>query len=96
MKKVNVTIPLELSDEIQACQIELDGLKQLIAFLLSNSEYIIPEEKINKLQKDFIEKNKIYNDLKLKVEDYIPADFNKTKTSWSLDFATQNVEIIEE
>lgn len=95
MKKINITIPMELSNDIQECQIELEGLKELIAFLLSNVEYNIPEEKISKLRTDFVNKNKIYNDLKLKVENYIPEDFDRTKTTWSLDFATYNVEVVE-
>ncbi len=95
MRKTIVNIPAELSDEIQACQIELEGLKQLIAFLMSNTEYVIPEERIVGLQKDFMAKNKIYNDLKLKVEDFVPADFDKSKTSWNLDFTTYSVEITE-
>ena len=96
MRKTIINIPLELSDGIQACQIELDGLKQLIGFLLSSVEYNIPEEKINKLQQDFMKKNKEYNDLKLQVENYIPADFDKNKTSWNLDFSTYEVEIVED
>lgn len=95
MKKINITIPMELSNDIQECQIELEGLKELIAFLLSNVEYNVPEEKINKLRTDFVNKNKTYNDLKLKVENYIPEDFDRTKTTWSLDFATYNVEVVE-
>lgn len=95
MRKTIITIPTELSDSIQACQIELDGLKELIAFLLASVEYNIPEERINKLQKDFINVNKTYNELKLKVEDYIPVDFDKSKTSWNLDFSTGSVEVVE-
>lgn len=96
MKKVTITIPMELSDNIQRIQVELDGLKQLIGYLLSTEEYNIPVEKIEKLQEEFIMKNKIYNELKLKVEDYIPEDFDKNKTSWTLDFSTYQVEIVEE
>lgn len=96
MKKVNITIPMELSNDIQKVQVELDGLKQLIGYLLAAEEYNIPAKKIEKLQEDFMAKNKIYNELKLEVEDYIPEDFDKNKTSWSLDFSTYTVEVVEE
>lgn len=95
MRKINITIPMELSDSIQACQIELDGLKSLIAYLLSNSEYEIPQSKIDNYEKKIVLKNKEYNDLKMQVENLIPADFDKNKTYWNLDFATTNVEVIE-
>lgn len=96
MRKINVEIPVELSDNIQKVQVEMDGLKQLIGYLLATEEYVIPAKKIEKLQEDFMAKNKIYNELKLKVEDYIPEDFDKNKTSWMLDFSTHTVEITEE
>ena len=96
MKKTTVIVPEELSDGIQACQVELTGLKDLISYLLANTEYNIPEERIEALERRFMAQTKLYNDLKLKVEDYIPSDFDKTKTSWNLDFATYTVEIIED
>ena len=96
MKKITLEVPVELSESIQTCQIELDGLKQLIGFLMSNTEYNVPEERIQKLQKDFMDKNRLYNELKSQVEDLIPSDFNKNKTSWNLDFSSNKVEIVEE
>lgn len=96
MKKVIIDVPQKLNDDIQAIQVEMDGLKQLIAYMISTTEYVIPAEKIQSLQMEFFAKNKIYNDLKLEVENYIPEDFDKSKTIWNLDFATCQAEVVEE
>lgn len=96
MKKIVVNVSEELNEKLLDVQVEMDGLKQLIAYMLSTTEYIIPEEKINALQAKFMEKNKIYNDLKSEVETLIPSNFNKEKTSWNLIFANAQVEFTEE
>ena len=95
MKTVSVSIPADLSARIQACQIELEGLKSLIGYFLSTTEYEVPTEKINEFQTQFMLKNKEYNELKLEIENYIPSDFNLVKTSWNLDFATSTAVITE-
>lgn len=95
MKKINIKVPVTLSESIQACQIDLEGLKSLIAYLLSNTEYIVPQSKIDYYETKFMLKTKEYNQLKLKVEELIPEDFDKNITSWNLDFATSEVEVIE-
>ena len=77
MRKTIITIPTELSDSIQACQIELDGLKELIAFLLASVEYNIPEERINKLQKDFINVNKTYKPGSMAAKANMVRDYNE-------------------
>lgn len=96
MKKTIISVPTELSDAIQACQVEMDGLKQLIGYAMSTTDYTIPQSKIDELQDKFMSKNKVYNQLKDEVEKLIPADFDKTKTNWSLDFATHQAEVIED
>lgn len=96
MKKTIILVPAELSNAIQSCQVEMDGLKQLIGYAMSTTDYVIPQEKIDELQKQFMVKNREYNQLKEDVEKLIPADFDKSRTNWSLDFSTYQVEIIEE
>lgn len=95
MKKIIISVPTEVSDAIQACQVEMDGLKQLIGYAMSTTDYVIPKERIDELQNQFMVKNKEYNQLKEEVEKLIPADFDKTKTNWNLDFATYKAEVIE-
>ena len=96
MRKAIVSVDQKLNDDILTIQVEMDGLKQLIAYMLSTTEYLIPQEKIDALQADFMKKNKIYNDLKSEIEALIPDGFIKEKTSWNLMFATAEVEFVEE
>lgn len=96
MKKTTITIPEDLNNKIQESQVKMDGLKQLIGFLVSATEYNVPKEKINEFQTEFMEENRIYNDLKAEIEKLIPADFNKDKTTWNLDFATHSLEVTEQ
>ena len=95
MKKTTVIIPEDLSTRVQESQVKMDGLKQLIGFLVSTVEYDVPQAKIAEFQKQFMDENRVYNDLKAELDNYIPADFNRDKTIWNLDFATCTLEITE-
>lgn len=86
-------VPVELVEAIQARQIELDGLKNMLAFCYSTTDYIIPEERITKLENDYNDKFTEYSLLKLKVEDIFSSDFNNSKMNWSLDFSTCKVRV---
>lgn len=96
MKDTTFTVDSALSDAIQARQIELDGLQRMLAFAWSTTEYNIPQEKIDELKADYNKTNLEYNLLRQKITDMVPAEFDKSKTSWNLDFATNTVTVIEQ
>ena len=96
MRTTTVTIPEDLTTKVQTCQVKMDGLKQLIGFLVSTIEYDVPKAKIDAFQAEFMEENKVYNNLKMEIEKYIPADFDKDKTIWNLDFASCTLEVTEQ
>ena len=54
MKQYKVEVPKELTDSVQGAQLELQGIKDLLGFAYSTTEYNIPEERIkkNKLRKN--------------------------------------------
>ena len=96
MKETTFEIDPALSESIQARQIELDGIQRMLAFAWSTTEYTIPQEKIDELKEDYNKTNLEYNLLRQKITDMVPAEFDKAKTSWNLDFATHKVTVIEQ
>jgi len=96
MKQTKVIIDRALCDSVQAAQLELQNIKDLLGFAYSSTEYNIPEERIAKLEKEFSELNAKYTLLKQQVESVaVPVEKNKLTTSWSLDFDTSTVTITE-
>ena len=96
MKEISFQVEPALSEAIQARQIELDGIQRMLAFAWSTSEYAIPQEKIDELKADYNKTNLEYNLLRQKITDMVPEEFDKSKTSWNLDFATNTVTVVEQ
>ena len=96
MKQTTFQIDPALSDALQARQIELDGAQKMLAFAWSTTEYQIPQEKIDELKADYNKTNLEYNLLRQKITDMVPPEFDKSKTYWNLDFATNTVTVIEQ
>lgn len=96
MKETSFEIDHALSEAIQARQVELDGIQRMLAFAWSTTEYQIPQDKIDELKADYNKTNLEYNLLRQKITDMVPAEFDKSKTSWNLDFATNMVTVVEQ
>lgn len=87
-------VPTELTERVEKLQYELVGLKDLIAFLISNTSYTIPEERILKLQKEVIDKTIEYEKAKSEVESIFKSDLRTDATlNWNLDFTTSIVSV---
>lgn len=95
MKQTTFQVDPALAEAIQARQVELDGIQKMLAFAWSTTEYQIPQERIEELKEDYNRTNLEYNLLRQKITDMVPADFDKSKTFWNLDFAT-NVVTVEQ
>ena len=96
MREIIIDVDKELSNAIEARQIEMDSVKNLLGFAYSTTTYTIPESRIEKLEKEFNEINTEYNLLKNQIELIaIPSDFNKAKTSWNLEFNNAEVTVTE-
>lgn len=84
-----------LRDAIQARQIEMDGLQNLIGFALSTTQYNIPTEKITSMRKEYEDTLYEYNLLKGEVDKLIPVEYKLEKYSWQLDFTEGVISIYE-
>jgi hypothetical protein len=96
MKETTFQIDQALTEAIQARQVELDGIQRMLAFAWSTNEYQIPQEKIDELKADYNKTNLEYNLLRQQITNMVPEEFDKSKTSWNLDFATNTVTVIEQ
>lgn len=90
------TIDENLRDAIQARQIEMEGLQNLIGFAMSTTQYNIPKEKITEMRKEYNDKLFEYNLLKDEISNIIPKEYQEDKYSWQLDFTEATVSIYEE
>ena len=95
-KTITFTVEPALAEAIQTRQVELDGIQRMLGFAWSTTEYNIPQEKIDELKADYNKTNLEYNLLRQKITDMVPEDFDKSKTSWNLDFATNTVTVVEQ
>lgn len=96
MKTTTFKIDQALASAIQTRQVELDGLQRLMAFAWSTTDYQIPQTKLDELMAEYNKINLEYNVLRQKITDMISDEFDKSKTSWNLDFATNTVTVNEQ
>jgi hypothetical protein len=93
MNTITFTVSAALSQAIEARQLELEGYKDLLGFAYSTTQYIIPESRIALIEEKMLKTKAEYELLKKEVEESIPAEVDRSKASWSLDFATQVVTV---
>lgn len=85
-----IIIEPALRDMIQAKSIELSGLERLIAFAMSNTEYTVPQEKIDELMTKYSEINAEYELAKAQVS-AIVKEVSGKEMPWNLDFESRKV-----
>lgn len=96
MRTKDVKIEMDLVNAVQERQIEMESLKNLLGFAYSTTAYVVPEERIKKLEKQFMDTSAEYELLKNKVDALVvPEDFNRSKSDWNLDFSTGIVTVTE-
>lgn len=88
-------VPQELVESIQTRQLELESIKDLLAFLYSTTQYEVDTKKLEHLEKEYKELSIEYNLLKEEVEEIFISEFNRARTSWNLDFNTNIVTVVE-
>jgi methanogenic corrinoid protein MtbC1 len=87
-------IDTQLNEKLHAKSIELSGLERLIGFSMADTDYQIPEEKIEKLMQKHAEANAVYEELKSEVNKIVADKFGANSV-WSLDFLTGIVTVTE-
>lgn len=91
--KEPILVPEFLNCAMQQRFMESNGLLHLIAFSLSpNHDYIIPQEKINTLFKEYFKTWAEINILRGKIQKHIPKEIG-ISASWVLDFYTNELVI---
>lgn len=84
----------QLNEKLHAKAIELSGLERLIGFSMADTDYQIPEEKIEKLMQKHADANAAYEELKGEVNKMVASKFGANAT-WNLDFFTGVVTVTE-
>lgn len=83
-----IIIPEEIRNVVQKANVERDARRDILLYIIQNN-LNIPEERINRYQKEYDEKYFEFEQAKTMIEkEYVmPAADNKA-LSWSLDYAT--------
>ena len=93
MNTLTFEVPVALSNAIEARQMELEGYKDLLGYAYSTTQYVIPEARIGLIEEKMMKVKAEYELLKQEVDRLIPAEVDKSRASWNLDFATSIVTV---
>lgn len=84
-----ITIPEEIRDMVQKANVERDSRRDILTYIMANTDINIPEERIAQYQKEYDEKYLAFDKAKSIIEkDYIIPATNGKASNWSLDYAS--------
>lgn len=93
MTKV-ITVPEEIRDLVQKTNVERDARRDILVFLMENSDVNIPPERFDKYQKEYDEKYLAFEQAKRKIEqEYVLPAVDGKPNNWSLDYSTCEITI---
>lgn len=89
MKTIKITVPEEIRDMAQKANVERDARRDILTYIMANTDINISDERIAQYQKEYDEKYLAFEKAKSQIEkEYvIPATKGKA-SNWSLDYAT--------
>lgn len=95
-KTIVITVPEEVRNEVQRCDIERSSRRDIIAYILSGTVNV-SEERFAQYQKEYDEKFAAFEQAKSNIEKnfVMPATSGKA-SNWSLNYSTCDVTITYE
>lgn len=89
MKTIEITVPEEIRNMAQKANIERDSRRDILTYIMANSDINISDERIAQYQKEYDEKYFAFEQAKSKIEkEYIVPAANGKQLNWSLDYHT--------
>lgn len=86
-KIITITIPEEVRDEVQRYDMERSSRRDIIAYILSNNDISISDERFSAYQKEYDEKFMAFEKIKNDIEkQYIQPAANNKAINWSLNY----------
>ena len=93
MTKV-ITVPEEIRDLAQKANVERDARRDILTYIIGNSEINISPESFDKYQKEYDEKYLAFEQAKRKIEqEYVLPAVDGKPNNWSLDYSTCEITI---
>lgn len=88
-KIVEITVPEEVRDMVQKANVERDSRRDILAYIMTNPNMNISEERIAQYQKEYDEKYLAFEEAKNIIEkDYVIPAIKSKASNWSLDYAS--------
>ena len=89
MKTIEITVPEEIRDMAQKANVERDSRRDIITYIMTNSDINISEERFKEYQKEYDEKYLAFEQAKNVIEkDYIMPTTEGKASNWSLDYSS--------
>lgn len=89
MKTIEITVPEEIRNMVQKANVERDSRRDILTYIMANSNINISEERFEKYQKEYDEKFLAFEQAKNFIEkEYVMPAAEGKASSWSLDYAT--------
>ena len=90
-----ITIPEKIRDMVQKANVERDSRRDILTYIMANTDINIPQERIADYQKEYDEKYFAFEKAKGIVEkDYVMPATEGKASNWSLDYPSCVVTII--
>lgn len=88
-KIIKITVPEEVRDMAQKANVERDARRDILTYIMANTDIKVSDERIAQYQKEYDEKFLAFEQAKSKIEkEYvIPATEGKA-SNWSLDYSS--------
>lgn len=88
-KTIKITVPEEVRDIAQKANIERDARRDILTYIMANTDISIPEERIAQYQKEYDEKYLAFEKAKNIIEkDYVMPATEGKASNWSLDYSS--------
>ena len=83
-----ITVPEEIRNIAQKANVERDARRDILLYIMQNNVEI-PQEQIDRYQKEYDEKFLAFEQAKGKIEkEYVQPAVNGKASNWSLDYTT--------
>lgn len=89
MKTIEIIVPEEIRDMVQKANVERDSRRDILTYIMANTDIKVPEERIIQYQKEYDEKYLAFDKAKSIIEkDYVMPATEGKASNWSLDYSS--------
>ena len=86
-KIIKITVPEEVRDMAQKANVERDARRDILTYIMANTDIKVSDERISQYQKEYDEKYFAFEKVKSQIEkEYVMPAAEGKASNWSLDY----------